>query len=102
MKLGSIIRRILPTCQEQPFKEGTRHKAAGLHLSPAGVLDSCKNVRNSQREALHNSRHGVRCEISAGLNQTNLLAVRMKGEKIELYVNNQLIDFVNDTTLTHH
>jgi hypothetical protein len=39
--------------------------------------------------------------VRIGLNQTNLLAVRVKSGKIDLSINMQLIASVNDATLTH-
>ncbi len=39
--------------------------------------------------------------IKTGLNQTNLLAVRVKNGKIDLYINMQPVISVDDTTLTH-
>jgi hypothetical protein len=38
--------------------------------------------------------------IKTGLNQANLLAVRVKGGKIDLYINMQLVASVSDSTLT--
>jgi len=44
---------------------------------------------------------GSSSAVRIGLNQTNLLAVRVKGGKIDLYINMQLIASVNDATLKH-
>jgi serine/threonine protein kinase len=43
---------------------------------------------------------GSRTAINTGLNQTNILAVHVKGGQIDLYINEQLVVSVNDSTLT--
>jgi hypothetical protein len=65
-------------------KDGTYALEIYKNANPAGTL-----------------RKGSSVAVKVGLNQTNLLAVRVKGGKIDLYINMQLVASVNDTTLTH-
>lgn len=59
-----------------------------------GIYNNC-NSNNCKLMAL---RNGSNTAIHTGLNQTNLVAVVARGSTIDLYVNNQKIDSISDST----
>jgi hypothetical protein len=64
-------------------------------------IDGSYSIDAFQNGTLTKTLGGSSSTINKGQNQTNLLAVVVTGDSMSFYVNNQLVNKVKDSTITH-